>query len=273
MNKLKRPTADYTAIPNELLRDEKLTMRAKGLYCIMFSKPDGWIFYNSCLVSESKEGKDAVRGAMKELTERGWITRTGGGQGVGGVFQPYEYELFLHRGGFSAAAKPSRSDRSGESASTKPDESKTEQPTPQPPEGGVSRIEIEFEEIWQSRWTRGGASQPREPAFKAYKAARKRNISHAAILEGMKARRGVDKPDTEYAPQLATWLNQNRWEREGKGDVSPERSAAQDARAKREFAESERRKEFFRLSRLPENTRKSDEEIGALVETKESVNE
>jgi hypothetical protein len=104
------------------------------------------------------------------------------------------------------------------------------------------------------------------PALKAYIAARRKRVTHAAILAGVKARRGVDKPDTECAPQLVTWLNQNRWEGEAQADVSPERQVAIDAKSKRELAEAAQRVEFMKLSKLPENLRKSEGEIWAMIE-------
>jgi len=47
------------------------------------------------------------------------VVRSGGGQGSGGVFQPYQYELMLNRGGKAAADNPSRENRSGKPASSK----------------------------------------------------------------------------------------------------------------------------------------------------------
>jgi hypothetical protein len=49
-----------------------------------------------------------------------------------------------------------------------------------------------------------------DQAGKAYAAALKRGSLPAEILAGLKARIGVEKEDTPYAPQLVTWLNQGR---------------------------------------------------------------
>lgn len=69
-----------------------------------------------------------------------------------------------------------------------------------------------FAEIWKCVWRRGeGKTQPRKPALKAYIAALKRGDKHEEILAAIKARAGVDKPDTEFAPHLSTWLNEERW--------------------------------------------------------------
>jgi hypothetical protein len=68
-----------------------------------------------------------------------------------------------------------------------------------------------FEEIWKAKWSRGTAPNPRQPALKAYAGALKRGSPLAEILAGVKARVGVEKEDTPYAPQFVTWLNQRRW--------------------------------------------------------------
>ena len=42
---LERPTADYTMVCNAVLRDRSISLRGKGLYALVFSKPSRWIFH------------------------------------------------------------------------------------------------------------------------------------------------------------------------------------------------------------------------------------
>lgn len=251
MNKLKRPTADFTAVPNELLRDVELTMKAKGLYCIMFSKPDGWIFYNDCLVRESCDGKDAVRAAMNELTSSGWVSRTGGGQGPNGIFQPYQYELMLHRGGKTAAVKPLRENRSGKPASSNTDKNNTEEQT------HCGR----FEEFWSAYPNK--VAKPKCAAFwKRFRLDDKADI----ILASLKRWKACGQWQTaRFIPHPYTFLNQERWK-----DASPESEPKRGEVRVRNTSEAERedarlRAEFFKLAGLPENKRKSEGEIWAEV--------
>lgn len=198
---LEKPTADYTMVCNALLRDRAISLRAKGLYALMFSKPDGWIFHEAALLQESSEGRDALRSAMKELLVRGWVQKRRPRDG--GKFTGVMYRMMLTTdwktvGGLTG---------DGKSTTNNTDNSNTDKPTPQPPKGEPDG----FDEIWKACWKRGEATNPRQPALKAYLAALKRGAKHEDILAGVKARIGVDKPDTVYAPQLATWLNQERW--------------------------------------------------------------
>jgi hypothetical protein len=59
-NRLKKPAYSFTCIPNALLRDASVSLKAKGLYGLMFSKPDDWVFHVDALVAESNDGRDGV---------------------------------------------------------------------------------------------------------------------------------------------------------------------------------------------------------------------
>jgi hypothetical protein len=58
---------------------------------------------------------------------------------------------------------------------------------------------------------RGNSPNPRQPALVAYRKAHKAGADPAIILVAVKARTGDGKPDTLFAPQMSTWLNQERW--------------------------------------------------------------
>lgn len=75
MNKLRKPENDFTQIPNGLLRDRNVSLKAKGVYCLLFSKPDDWIYIEEVLVRESTDGRDAFRSAITELARAGWLSK------------------------------------------------------------------------------------------------------------------------------------------------------------------------------------------------------
>ena len=74
-NKLKKHLSKYARIPNSVLCDKELTLKAKGLYALIESKPENWSFSAKGLSSQTKESVDAVSSALKELEERGWLKR------------------------------------------------------------------------------------------------------------------------------------------------------------------------------------------------------
>jgi hypothetical protein len=125
MLKLEKPKDNYTMVCNELLRDKRLSLRAKGLYALMFSKPHDWVFYEGALVEESAEGRDAIRAAMRELADAGWLSK----------YQPRENGgLLAHtviRLNLTAAWKSGDgSTGDGESTTTKTEITKTDEVSP-----------------------------------------------------------------------------------------------------------------------------------------------
>ena len=67
--------ANYTTISNYHLRDTKLSLKAKGLLSQMLSLPDEWDYTLSGLAQINREGKDAIRTAVQELEQAGYINR------------------------------------------------------------------------------------------------------------------------------------------------------------------------------------------------------
>jgi len=65
----------YGQIPNEILNREDLSLKAKGMFGYLQAKPDGWRFSEKRLVTGLKEGKSAVRQAIKELQEFGYLIK------------------------------------------------------------------------------------------------------------------------------------------------------------------------------------------------------
>lgn len=64
---------NYTVISNEFLRNKELSMKAKGLLAVCLSLPDDWDYSINGLVAICKESVTAVRNAMKELEEFGYM--------------------------------------------------------------------------------------------------------------------------------------------------------------------------------------------------------
>ena len=73
----------YVKIPNDLVNDNTISWKAKGLFCHMASKPDYWNFTVRSLASQFPDGKSAIFAALDELKERGWITYTKRANGQG----------------------------------------------------------------------------------------------------------------------------------------------------------------------------------------------
>lgn len=67
---------DYTVIPNNLIRDNRLSVRDVGLLCVMLSLPDDWSFSVNGLVSMFQhDGRDGISASLKRIEEAGYLRR------------------------------------------------------------------------------------------------------------------------------------------------------------------------------------------------------
>jgi len=65
----------YGVIPNELLNNPKISLKAKGLFAYLQSKPDEWRFSKEKIAFQTKDGKDGVKSALQELEKWGYLRR------------------------------------------------------------------------------------------------------------------------------------------------------------------------------------------------------
>jgi hypothetical protein len=67
---------NYTIISNDVLRDKRLSLKAKGLLITVLGLPDTWDFSIQGISTILKEGRDSVTAAISELIEFGYCSRT-----------------------------------------------------------------------------------------------------------------------------------------------------------------------------------------------------
>ena len=66
---------NFTTIHNNLILDESISWKAKGILIYMLSKPAGWKYKSSEIAKNATDGRDSVRNGLKELVENGYISR------------------------------------------------------------------------------------------------------------------------------------------------------------------------------------------------------
>lgn len=64
---------NYTVMSNFHFKDRRLSLKAKGLLSLMLSLPDDWDYSISGLVAICKENETAVKSALNELKECGYL--------------------------------------------------------------------------------------------------------------------------------------------------------------------------------------------------------
>jgi hypothetical protein len=65
----------YTIINRNITLDNRLSLKAKGLWLYAMSKPDDWKFNLSDIVNNTADGEKSVRSALKELEKFGYLVR------------------------------------------------------------------------------------------------------------------------------------------------------------------------------------------------------
>ena len=67
--------SDFTVIDNNIFKNAKLTLKAKGMICTMLSLPDDWQFNEEGLAQLSNDSRSGIRNTLNELMEYGYLTR------------------------------------------------------------------------------------------------------------------------------------------------------------------------------------------------------
>ena len=244
-----RTDPGYLLIRNDTVRDARLSFRARGVLAAILSRPDGWTTSAEQLAEEGAEGRDAIRSALKELenvgymrrvktqTSRGtWITQVH----VSEVPQDQEQDpAGKPTCGFPAVGSPAvgfpgpketedrEEDREVQTlvADAPPETPGTTTPRPKthtPPTGP------DFEAFWQAYPRRIGKGQARRAWTTAVKKTPPDTITAAARTYANAE--DTQTRDPKYIPHPATWLNGERWNDEPEPTRTTYKPTAQELR-------------------------------------------
>ena len=94
-----RTQQGYTNVNNTIFRDQRLSLKARGLLCTMLSLPDCWEFSENGLQSIlPADGKTSIRTALKTLEDCGYLVRRQLREN--GKMAGWEWEIFDTPQGF-----------------------------------------------------------------------------------------------------------------------------------------------------------------------------
>jgi len=72
-----RHASGFTILPNNLLKDDRLSYEALGVLCYLLSRPRNWNVVTRQLCARSKGGgRDRMRRILNELIDAGYVYRS-----------------------------------------------------------------------------------------------------------------------------------------------------------------------------------------------------
>jgi hypothetical protein len=86
----RKKNENFTVISNEILKNENVSLKAKGLHCVIMGLPDNWDFTIKGMAAILKDKTTAIYSAINELIEVGYCKR---------IYYTKEYEGKKVRGG------------------------------------------------------------------------------------------------------------------------------------------------------------------------------
>ena len=186
----------FTQIPNDWLRDKRLSLRSKGLLAQLLSHSEGWNVSIGSLAKANDCGRDAIRGSVKELESHGYLRREQS-RATGGEFAEVIW----------VTSEPSSDSPSSDlPASVKPSLKNTNEKNTISKKYARSDLDNAFEQFWSVYPRKVGKAQAR----KAFEKLAEDNMRE--ILDGVvRLQADPNLPDTQFIPYPATWLNREGW--------------------------------------------------------------
>jgi len=184
----------FTQIPNDWVRDSRLSLKARGLLAMLMSHRQGWSLSIASIANNSQEGKDAIRSAITELEELGYLSRDqineNGrfGEAVWITQDPAD----LPSSGFPPSDNPP----------TKNNNLKEEQ---------VKNTNKKIDEFFIEFWNSYPLKRDKAKAYRAFKSALTR-AKFEDIMAGVIAYRQDPKRNPDFTKYPASWLNADAWE-------------------------------------------------------------
>lgn len=197
----------FTQIPNSWARDERLGYRARGILLLLMSHQDGWKITLEHLANDGPDGITAVRTAIAQLQELGYLERNviRSGSRIEGsewiISDPFEKQSSKEdlSSDFLTLENLTLENLTSENLTLKKTKDiehyKSEQYTQ------------DFETFWNIYPRKAGKGA----AVNAFKKATKKTDAQIIINAVVAYVDSGKLPDMQYIPYPATWLNQERW--------------------------------------------------------------
>lgn len=210
----------FTQIPNEWLRDSRLSLKSIGLIAQIMSHTPGWNMSIRSLARANGTGIDTIKSAVLELEHCGYLKRgERQKQNEDGTFADYDWTTCdPFQNPVTAQSRYGITEHKEEHYLIEEQLNKNNQRT----------IEREQFEAFYKEYPRKIAPGD---AFKAFKSALRR-AKFEDILAGLIRYKNSGLPDKQFIPYPAKWLRADAWQ--SHYDPSPDSEAAERIRLRKE---------------------------------------
>lgn len=211
---------NYTVMSNFHLRDMSLSLKAIGLLSKILSLPPEWDYTIEGLTAICKDGVTAVKSALKELKDCGYlvVTKKMPNQTESGRIE-YEYDIYEQPQEKQAEEKQEVEKQEVENLPLEilPIENRRQLSTEISSKDGLSKEELsnrykaEFETLWSMYPNKKGKTN----ALNDYMKARKGGTTYEEVKAGINAYIqyiNLERIQYQYIKHGSTWFHQHCWE-------------------------------------------------------------
>jgi len=210
----------FTQIPNDWLRDNRLTYKARGLLAELLTHTVGWEVSIARIANNGVDGRDAIGSAIQELEIFGYLRREQQRDPSGRL-----------SGNLWITQDPNQP------STDKPSTAKPSTDNPHPKKNidkntDLKEVNAQFEAFWREYPRRVG----RGTALKAFVRLDEQD-KELSIAGASRLAEDRNLPSLQFVPYPATWINRQGWLDES----YPERELSREEKESKAKAESVRR--------------------------------
>ncbi len=195
----------FTQIPNDWVRDERLSLEARGLVAQIMSHRPGWNLSIKSLAARNHVGRDKVRRILDELLTHGYLERS----------EKQAHDDLGHLAGFDYTTKDPHgvAQEPCKAEPTKAEPTKADGPPKKtiPLEQHLDKKTIDIESAFNKFWAVYPKKTDKRLALKSFVKALKRETLEP-ILDGAMRYRDDPNRDDSFTKNPSTWLNADAWE-------------------------------------------------------------
>jgi biotin operon repressor len=188
----------FTQIPNDWLRDSRISLGAKGLLAQLLTHAPGWKISQESLSHANGIGRDAIRTLINELLDAGYLSRS----------EQRERTEKGYLGGYTYTTQDPTQDNPTQDNPLHKNNNIKNKNLKNNERTYSDSLQICFDEFW----THYPKKVDKGAAFRAFKKVIKQEAAENIIEGAKRYAEDPNLPEKQFIKNPATWLNAESWE-------------------------------------------------------------